>query len=362
MGSSVTNPAPDRIHQKNKGGPRRCRPLIYLVARALSSAYTHCHLMMVVLEIPVSAIGQLSILPCLLALMFPLCARADCQQWDAAGGWNAVQSNITADSGHSQPSFSLEQTGSELRGSASFYRAERGEEGHQHTASVDGAIKGNELQLTAYWDDGSIGIYSGTISSLGRAEGETYDRLNSGDKAHWYGDRRFNCLSVAPVAPVTPHAVGFGRVAPRTGAATGPATGTMICDAATSARARNSPAASGLERRCAEYRSNLLLTTTVAPTIPLLPLAAQLDSLAATGAKIAQVDPAVAEARSAESGAFYQIGFDVATGLFGDPAMGGQGNTVLGPESASIRDSLSAAGQRGFNDSVAFHLARDYRR
>ncbi len=59
---------------------------------------------------------------------------------------------------------------------------------------------------------------------------------------------------------------------------------------------------------------------------------------------------------------FYQLGFDIATGLFGDPALGAQGNTLMGPGSQRIRDTLSAAGQRGFDDSVKFHLARDYHR
>ena len=57
---------------------------------------------------------------------------------------------------------------------------------------------------------------------------------------------------------------------------------------------------------------------------------------------------------------FYKLGFDIASGLFGDPAMGAAGNTLMGPGSEKIRDSLSDAGQRGFDASVAFHQARDY--
>lgn len=88
-------------------------------------------------------------------------------------------------------------------------------------------------------------------------------------------------------------------------------------------------------------------------------------ALAATGAAIAKVDPLVAEARqfyrrgrnSVESDVFYRLGFDIATGIFGDPALGGQGNTATGPGSLKIRNSLSAPGRRGFDASVAFHLA-----
>jgi hypothetical protein len=80
--------------------------------------------------------------------------------------------------------------------------------------------------------------------------------------------------------------------------------------------------------------------------------------LAATGAKIAQADPAVAKARTVEADVFYWLGFDIATGIFGDPALGALGNTATGPGSLKIRDSLSPAGQRGFNASVKLHLGQ----
>jgi len=81
-------------------------------------------------------------------------------------------------------------------------------------------------------------------------------------------------------------------------------------------------------------------------------------ALAEKGAAIAEQDPLVAEARMSDDDVFYQLGFDIATGIFGDPALGAQGNTATGPGSLGIRDSLSAAGQRGFNAAVKFHLSR----
>ena len=81
---------------------------------------------------------------------------------------------------------------------------------------------------------------------------------------------------------------------------------------------------------------------------------------ASTGAAIAQADAAVAEARNAQTDVFYRLGFDIATGIFGNPALGARGNTATGPGSLGIRDSLSAAGQRGFNASVKLHLSRKY--
>src|SRR5260370_39637246 len=54
----------------------------------------------------------------------------------------------------------------------------------------------------------------------------------------------------------------------------------------------------------------------------------------------------------------YREGFDIATGIFGDRALGAQGNTAVGPGSLKIRDSLSPAGQRGFNASVKLYLGQ----
>jgi hypothetical protein len=83
--------------------------------------------------------------------------------------------------------------------------------------------------------------------------------------------------------------------------------------------------------------------------------------LAATGAAIANVDPVVAEARTTDPDVFYWLGFDIATGIFGDPGLHALGNTATGSGSMAIRDALSPNAQRGFNASVALHLRRKYR-
>jgi hypothetical protein len=82
--------------------------------------------------------------------------------------------------------------------------------------------------------------------------------------------------------------------------------------------------------------------------------------LAQKGAEIAQADQVVANVRNSETDVFYRLGFDIATGIFGNPALGAQGNTATGPGSLSIRDALSAAGQRGFNAAVKLHFSRKY--
>ena len=84
--------------------------------------------------------------------------------------------------------------------------------------------------------------------------------------------------------------------------------------------------------------------------------------LAARGAAIAEADPVVAAARTPGPNILFWLGFDIATGIFGDPAQGALGNTATGPGSMKIRDSLSPDVQSGFNASVALHLSRNYKR
>jgi len=80
--------------------------------------------------------------------------------------------------------------------------------------------------------------------------------------------------------------------------------------------------------------------------------------LAAAGAAIAAADPAVAQARQQNPDVRYWLGFDIASGLYGDPALGGEGQTEWGPGKQRILDALSAPAQRGFNASVRFYLSR----
>jgi hypothetical protein len=80
---------------------------------------------------------------------------------------------------------------------------------------------------------------------------------------------------------------------------------------------------------------------------------------AAKGAAIAQAIPLIGKARTVDKDVFYWLGFDIATGIFGNPALGAEGKTATGPGSLKVRDSLSAAGQRGFNAAVKLHLNQD---
>jgi len=83
-------------------------------------------------------------------------------------------------------------------------------------------------------------------------------------------------------------------------------------------------------------------------------------ALAAAGAAIASSDPTVAQVRTQDRDVRYWLGFDIASGLFGDPALGGAGHTATGAGSDAIRNALSPAAQRGFLASVQFHLSRKH--
>lgn len=209
--------------------------------------------------------------------------------------------------------------------------------------------------------------------------------------------------------PAVPPIKSGGRVPHARGTTT---TWRPICDSARDARARNNPAAPGLEQTCNSVKKGEALAnqdplaielrnqqpddaarqgfdigmavtekhTALGPgkeqtCVALHTTAEQAGcriavlfsvdrnrnaQLAATGASIAQADQSVAAARNAEMDVFYRLGFDIATGIFGNPALGAKGNTATGPGSLAIRDALSAAGQRGFNAAVKLHLSRKY--
>ncbi len=208
------------------------------------------------------------------------------------------------------------------------------------------------------------------------------------------------CLAQQPVR-------ALGRV--RLPAGTTPSTPSSICDSAQRARQRNSPAARGLEETCLTIKKGEAIANEDPLAVELrnqqsddsarqgfdigmaaaegntLPgpgkdrICASLHTpaeqggcsiavlfsvernrnakLAATGAAIAGADPVVAEVRNGTTDVFYRLGFDIATGIYGDPALGAQANTAPGP----IRDSLSAAGKNGFDASLKLHLSRNYR-
>ena len=62
------------------------------------------------------------------------------------------------------------------------------------------------------------------------------------------------------------------------------------------------------------------------------------------------------------SAGLYCLGFDIATGVFGDSRLGALANTLLGPGTEKIRASLGRDGQDGFGDPLAYPTLAAIRR
>src|SRR5687767_2655063 len=197
-------------------------------------------------------------------------AEPECTQWDLNGEWKLVQTNETS------PIFTLQQTPTGLQGSATYWYVHEdeciivfcGDDYYRVDGSVDGKVVGDDLEITAYWNNGTTGVYTGKIGQQGRVEGSTYDRQHPQVMARWYSDRTAKCLAGTTGtgerigttssalgtadAPVAVKAAGRVRIG---GAPPTPSTLTK-CEAAEKARARNSPAAPGLEKQCAAERAS----------------------------------------------------------------------------------------------------------
>jgi hypothetical protein len=186
----------------------------------------------------------------------PVRAGAGCTQWDATGQWSVSQTNgISA-------GFNLQRTDVGLQGTASWGHQEgggvfTGTDAVITTGSADGAINGDSFDVTVYWDNDTIGEYTGRVDPFGRLTGTTIDKNNPHSVAAFHSDQTFKCLksagAIAPssVAPAVVDAApgkALGRA--NAGPAASPASLVSSCEAARLARARNNAAAPGLEAQC----------------------------------------------------------------------------------------------------------------
>jgi hypothetical protein len=82
--------------------------------------------------------------------------------------------------------------------------------------------------------------------------------------------------------------------------------------------------------------------------------------LAKAGLSVAQAIPILQKARDAEPPGLFTLGFDIAAGVFGDPAIGDPakalGHTEDGPGAQKIRNDLSGDSQRGFDVARKLNL------
>jgi hypothetical protein len=207
-------------------------------------------------------------------------AIPECSKWDLNGQWRIVQTNAT------EPSFTLKMTETGLQGDATYgYRHESecilafcGDDYYVVNGSVDGIVKGDAIELTAYWNNGTTGSYTGRISTTGRIEGSTYDKQHPQVMAAWHAEPTAKCLvgtggtggigttsSALKTAPAPTPVKAMGRVRGPDGSV-GKSTLTK-CEAFERARARNSPAAPGLEGLCkAEKAAAAEAVTSVSAT------------------------------------------------------------------------------------------------
>ncbi len=81
---------------------------------------------------------------------------------------------------------------------------------------------------------------------------------------------------------------------------------------------------------------------------------------AGRGLAVLAADPDADSARRQLPVGLQWLGFDIASGIFGNPALGALGNTLLGPGSQKMRDSLDADGRIGFDAGTKYHLSKKY--
>jgi hypothetical protein len=200
------------------------------------------------------------------ALLAPAFAQEACLQWGVAKGYLYLNQSNNG----SGTSLELKQTGSNLSGKgAYYYDYDTGAIGvgstelRSATGPVVGTIKGNAFEATVYWSNKSIGIYTGQIGPQGLLVGKTYDKTDPAARADFHSSGPLDCLKMAK------EGLALGRV--KTAVAPAASTSKSVCDAAKSARARNSPAAPGLERHCAALTPKApgLATAPVKPVLAL---------------------------------------------------------------------------------------------
>ena len=306
-----------------------------------------------------------------------------CTQWDVDGEWRIVHPNSA---GYS-PLFTLKVTQGGIQGGASsgyFVEGSLFKPGHWvgFNGSVHGKINGASLELTVSWEKtNDVYIYTGEINAEGLIQGSAYAKDKPETKADWHSERAAKCLQSAvvienpsPVVPENPSpVVNEYDAAAKKGEAIAYqdrlATALRTLQPEGPVRRGFDIGMAAAEGHTEDGDGKRRIKATLLPeeqrgftTAVTFSLARNKNAkLVTLGEKIADSDKGVADALYADDDPFYQLGFDIATGLFGDPAKGTVGSTQLGTGSLAIRSGLNAAGQRGFDDSTKLHFGRKYR-
>ena len=100
-------------------------------------------------------------------------------KWRVPIDWTVVQSDGW------RMRFDGLQDGNSLIGKA---HGTRGRDSAAMTGILNGSIDGDELYMTIYWPDGSIGKYLGAVNGQGHVQGTSIDQRNPTSVVQWSGE------------------------------------------------------------------------------------------------------------------------------------------------------------------------------
>lgn len=132
-----------------------------------------------------------ALVPCALALPLGAQAQSGCASWNVSGIRTIEQSNgitVTANLRHEADA---------IRGTATWTQTvtnSRETYARSYDAGVEGTVQGDRFDVVMTWNNGSIGVYVGTIDANGVvAAGTNYDRRRPDIQVRWRNVEPFRC-------------------------------------------------------------------------------------------------------------------------------------------------------------------------
>ncbi len=157
----------------------------------------------------------------LFAFVFALSAlsvKAECQQWNVGHKWRFRQGSkvVNEKTVTTTVDMNLQQEGTVLTGTANLqdtYPAD----GHVYvlwkvSGTVDGTVEGDQFAVKIEWNNGTTGVYEGTIGPSGKIEGKGWEIRSPRTKARWYSETRMGCADSTAVQPTAPAPQTSGTV------------------------------------------------------------------------------------------------------------------------------------------------------
>jgi hypothetical protein len=142
----------------------------------------------------ISAVGVLALpAPAQAAPMIPLAPA--CNQYGFNGSFGLAQTN------NYQMWFN--STGTTAQGRALSLPV-NGNQASRDSGDITGGVEGRNLNLSVRWDNGSNGIYSGTVGDDGIARGTGYDQTHPESRTSWESTKPLDCIVPATAPADTP--------------------------------------------------------------------------------------------------------------------------------------------------------------